>query len=120
MRLTKHDIIQETVEHYLQAPRATISGIGVYKTPEGILGPHARALSIESLRSVVHQGKIFESALMTHSMVSYKSGYQGHEAQFWKDLQDFHDDPDEEIWGKNGLTSKGKSILAEIKKKWKR
>lgn len=131
---TKEEIIDETVAYYSEDPsrRAVrydeVRGLQMgcfYLTPDGRKCAVGRALKpqeIGVLRRYDVEGdniNIVDGILDDNDILLddlFLEEYQGHEVDFWIDLQDLHDV--EEHWNKRGLTDFGKATLARMKKRW--
>jgi len=119
-RLTKHQIIDETVDFYTNNPRAIIAnGYGcTYVTEIGLLCAHSRCL-IEEYRT---QALGYASDVIDSFGDSvHQDPYRGHDAEFWLHIQGLHDNPDN--WEKtdtgNTITDTGKAFVNNLKNKWK-
>lgn len=104
---TKIEIIQETAEFYgadPEARRATSFGSCYYhlKCSDGTTRHCAVGRCAENPNEIP-SGRISEHNI---SHIKWKPGYEGHELEFWQDLQRFHDTG--HLWSnKKGLTSTG-------------
>lgn len=118
-QLTKHQIIDETVEYYSTHDRA-ITGTGrcQYKTQDGKLCAHSRCLTDRAREKVIELN--LNMGASAHSVLRHCGGdrihqmkYRGHNTLFWSDVQNLHDTDD--YWNGRELTLKGKDYVKRIK-----
>lgn len=116
---TKLQILQETADFYGQNPskrgKSSIDGFCEYLTAEGNRCAVGRCSKLnKKLQSI---SGLFSDVLqiMTDKQF-FKPEYQGHDPDFWRDLQIFHDG--DSFWTKKGLSAKGRRKLQSLKKKY--
>lgn len=116
--MTKIEILDETVEYYSKNPRATNKGYCVYVTVEGNLCGHSRCVKPELRAQIMELGDEVNSNNVIHAFGDevHLKQYQGHNEIFWKDIQQFHDEP--LYWQEGGLTDRGIDRIAELKEKY--
>lgn len=85
------DIIKETVKYYETHPRGIDGSSCLYLAEDGAMCAVGRCLTKKSLKQAVKLGSSFENLVLQMDVIFYKK-YQGQSAEFWNDLQDFHDD----------------------------
>lgn len=112
---TKKEILEETIAAYTSETRAYEDGCK-YLTSDGRMCAVGRCCVrpsfdwegvVEHIRISGYRGDV-ESLL--------KPEYQGHEIEFWKNLQILHDCS--EHWTKDGLSEEGKKWADSIRKRW--
>jgi len=93
-RLTKHQIIDETVEYYTTHSRATTEYGCEYRTKEGALCAHSRCLTDE-IRNQIRLGSAYGTADDVINDFGgddvHQEQYRGHDVKFWNDIQSLHD-----------------------------
>lgn len=117
-RLTKHQIIDETIKHYSNNPRA-VNECGnncVYLTEDGITCAHSRCLTDEARMTIVNEGRTTSTATVIIEKYGdeiHKEQYRGHNETFWRSIQRLHDLTSH--WDENGLTKRGQDYVKYIK-----
>ncbi len=126
-RLTKLEIIEETVKYYSEdtSRRSKKDGRCVYLSPEGnncafgrccteeglafMAGKEGVAVGIFDRANSNYPGREIDSVL--------KEKYHGNSSDFWLSLQRFHDE--DTWWGSNSLTETGLQRLNQLKEMYK-
>lgn len=117
--MTKLEIIEETAEYYSKNTkrRGRIKDVGcVYiNTNTKAMCAVGRCLIEPEYFNEAYPGAIVDQFTgCDKEFNSYlKEKYQGHNVNFWQQLQDFHDS--DINWDKKGLTETGKVRLKELK-----
>lgn len=125
---TKREIIEETSTFYNSCNRASDEdGTCMYINREtNAMCAVGRCMTEEALEkygglegsaSRFHEYlKIHVTDSITGLDAVLKEEYQGHDHEFWGDLQKLHDR--EFHWDATGLTEKGKEFEAQLLKRW--
>lgn len=129
MKKSKKEIIDETVEVYSKDPSQrgfVVNAMGLqvckYLTDDGRMCAVGRCLIPNQLMIAEDQSPqtYLNSSMSIGKVVNLeeilKEEYRGHDIQFWKDLQQFHDCVD--IWYSGGLNVAGELFLARIYNKY--
>lgn len=117
-RLTKIQIIDETVEYYSKNSRAIVDGSCQYLTDYGTMCAHSRCLTDEGRKKVLHRdntGAAFETIEELGDDI-HKEEYRGHDGGFWDEIQHIHDG--QHNWVKNELSITGKGYVNSLKKRY--
>ena len=115
---TKAEIIDETVEYYsADVSRRAVDHRGscFYRTPSGKSCAVGRCLDPEKYQPKMETIDAYEN-IRKFSDAIFKPEYQGHERDFWNDLQKLHDRF--EFWNDEGLTGDGEGYLETIRREW--
>jgi hypothetical protein len=117
-RLTKLQIIDETVEYYsADVSRRSIGEDGcMYKSPNGNMCAVGRCIEESKLQSIIttkSNGSGAYTLFNVYGTDILKEKYRGHEVSFWDDLQGFHDNPIN--WDNDGITEDGLRRASELK-----
>jgi len=128
-KLTKHQIIDETVEYYRTHSRALCSSNRcVYITSDGLVCAHSRCLT-EDVRNQMDVDSPYGSAKELIEEFNdgdlgddiHQEQYRGHSMHFWIDIQGLHDNKGN--WVKtekgNDLTIQGNQVVAKLKEIYK-
>ncbi len=120
-RLTKLEIVTETVDFYSADPKRRSYNIADGCTFNGKDGTHC-AVGRCLLPEYHEQGFYLEGNTQTFSKFAESHGkefdemlqeqYRGHEMAFWKSLQVLHDDYSN--WDKSGITFNGEVAVNNI------
>ena len=123
-QMTKLEIIEELFDnHFVKNPKKRGRSIG--NTSCVYYNPNTRnkcavgmCLTTKALSRIGKLGgtggAIWVNRIFNSDLDSVmKPQYQGHVLSFWMNLQILHDDA--RYWSEDGLTSKGKKVLAELK-----
>jgi hypothetical protein len=124
-KLTKHEIIDYVVDYYKTHPRAVNRAKGVceYKTAEGHLCAHSICLTAKGRNKAINFAGGSDGArslILQFGDTMHKAKFQGHDPDFWVEIQFLHDDND--YWIKSGasniLTQKGESYVTDLKRRY--
>lgn len=127
--MTKFEIIDETVEFYKNNPRSldefNIHGIKtgncVYLSNEGNKCGFSRCCTDEGVKILHEKFDINDGTGVQEDFLQFlKPEYQGHNLDFWKDIQSIHDSGGG--WEKSGngntLTDYGIKFVNRLKEKY--
>ena len=114
MKLTAHEIIDETVEYYQNNPSSIGKNIDgsnscLYNGPNGEKCAFSRCCTDDSRFIEGHCA----SGLLNIGRSKLLPQYEGHSESFWDDLQSLHDSDDN--WDGNRLTEYGQNRVLRIK-----
>lgn len=125
-RLTKEQIVNETVDYYKNNERSISAFRGcAYLTSSGARCAHSRCISEEYINRVVENFNTFNNA---SKVIEYFGDeihiekYRGHSSEFWDDIQRLHDNDVNWIKlekCKNELTTVGLKFVESLKEKYK-
>jgi len=121
-RLTANQIIDETVDYYTNNPRALEPNCSYcsYVTEDGRLCAHSRCLTDEG-RSKAKNSDAAHHLIMDKGDDIHQEQYRGQEPNFWKDIQNLHDE--NPYWRVtetgNELTLLGELIVKQLKNTYK-
>lgn len=121
---TKIEIIEETVAYYCEdVNRRALNEHGgcAYLTDDGRMCAVGRC---EIDPPKINEGGFAKigsdqngnSLAGNRSKIKFKPEYEGHEIEFWEDLQFLHDEDDH--WSDDGISEKGMDYAEELKKKY--
>lgn len=117
---SKYEILDEMVAYFFTNSRAMEGGMGEYLTEDGRRCGHSIFVR-EDMMGVIDIRSSATTNIEIHGDCVHKPDYQGHQEEFWQDVQDLHDDDD--FWysiGESGhkLTRDGISHVKMLKQKW--
>ncbi len=123
--LTKIEIIEETVEFYSKDPEGRRSLDEFrdckYNGPKGTHCAVGRCMLSKYKRlgsKFKHNSEDVYVLLDADNIDHFLSPkYRGHGITFWQDLQELHDK--DSFWDKRGLSAYGKTLVKELKEKYK-
>lgn len=118
-QLTKLEIIEETVKYYSEdVNRRAMNKEGgcMYKNNEGEMCAVGRCL-IDAEEFARFEGWVDALDIEFNLESILKDQYTGHTIDFWKDLQDLHDNPMN--WNPDALTKEGRDFVNHLEEKWK-
>lgn len=116
---TKLQIIQETADYYGEnsSRRGLTNGYCDYIADNGNRCAVGRCSKLNKKLSDI-AGPINDILSEEYTDKQFfKPEYQGHSAEFWRDLQVFHDG--DYFWTNKGLSAAGRRKLTSLKKKYK-
>lgn len=120
---TKLEIIDETVKYYSEdISRRAVLDMGCYYWMQGKMCAVGRCLiDPEAIQKLIEEKGYGDTDVGTLSGVtdfqsSLKEEYRGHDLNFWKSLQIFHDENSN--WCESGLTESGLIELDSLKKRY--
>lgn len=124
-KLTKIQIIEETVKFYSNNKRAITSNERcAYLTESGLRCAHSRCIKKKVLTKLVKEknNNSASSIINDYSDSCHLKKYQGHNENFWDDIQTLHDT--NMYWktlndDKNELTIHGVKFVESLKEKYK-
>ena len=117
MTKTKKEIILETIEAYANPNnRATYKGESEgpcqYRTPEGRMCAVGRCMTNEALQCYGLSSRGIKTICWKVDINDLlKPEYQGHDIDFWYNLQLLHDAGT--YWSEDGITEKGMEFIKE-------
>ncbi len=116
--MTKHEIIDETVEFYSNNPRSLDEEKEhcLYKGPNNTECAFARMVRDED-KVNLKEGWTAKALLNGLSIDIIKDEYKGYEFDFYNDIQALHDT--KRYWKSGGLTDYGKEKVVELKREYK-
>jgi len=123
-KLTKHQIIDETVEYYNNNPRSKDDRGCAYLSKDGLMCGHSRCLTEKARTHIIDENDNGSSA---DDIIRKFGGddihleqYRGHSVSFWLDIQTLHDTDAYWIAIKNGnlLTHEGLETVKDMKLGW--
>ena len=118
-RLTKLQIIEQTVLFYLLNPRSTDGGSCLYLNNDGNKCAFSRCCTDKGVETL---HKIFEGKSLSRvggNVDRFLSDdYKGHDRTFWADVQMLHDYPSHFI-PEGGYSPKGIGVIKELMEKYK-
>lgn len=116
VRLTTHQIIDETVAYYEKNIRARNDIWCEYLTDDGRMCAVGRCLTPRSLQiaQTEFEGKDFGS--LNLNRIKFKAQYTGKCDDFWLELQSLHDS--EKYWNGNHLTDMGEIKVKALKERF--
>jgi len=122
--MTKHEIIDETVEYYEINPigrrsikdPALSGGCFYYRENDGIIQMCAVGRCMVDPKKYAPSGAYVSTLLEGEGEEILKPEYRGHEAVFWRDLQQLHDSST--YWNLQGLSDEGKDYVLNLKKEY--
>lgn len=124
--LTKHQIIDETVQYYKTHPRAVVGRHCTYQTKDGDFCAHSRCLTTSGREIVIKAKKHNSPASDVINLFGdtiHKQQYRGHEKEFWGYIQYLHDTSNnwfENETNGNNLSSFGELFVNSIKEIWEK
>jgi hypothetical protein len=128
---TKLEILQETVAYYAADPvgrRAKLGAKCMYRTPEGrrcAVGRCMTKASVVAYAAYIGTVKNLVSTVLNGAYIGYdtvvrqplKRNYQGHNLNFWDDLQALHDN--NTYWTESGLSAEGQQFVAVLSERYR-
>ena len=117
MKLTCEEIIRETVDFYGQDPtaRRSMDGDGcLFQHNDGRRCSVGRCMTKDGIKKVLSENANGDGCELEEPLDKYlKKRYRGKPLEFWDNLQNLHDMPDN--WDAQGLTDKGRAFLEWIR-----
>jgi hypothetical protein len=121
---TKIEIIEETVAYYSENPRSVKYGSlskCVYLNENGNKCAFSRCCTDEGVTWLHEQIDVIEEgdSVIQHFLKHLKPEYQGHDFEFWKDIQRLHDNKGYWVNGNGKLNERGETCVNWLKNKYK-
>jgi len=126
-RLTKHQIIDETVDYYNNNPRSIrtdyegASSCYYYHPDNNIQCAFSRCTKEEFKDKLIEQNESTVTNALSNLMLELDSilqdKYKGHDISFWEHIQRIHDK--DSYWTNSKLNSSGIAFVNELKEKYK-
>lgn len=116
--MTKHQIIDETVAYYSEdIGRRAVNEVG------GCVYFHGKTGNMCAVGRCANEPKYLNPDLFFTSLSDtlsdeeiFKTEYQGHEPEFWAELQKLHDN--KRYWNDGGLTEYGQKTVQRLKERF--